>query len=89
MSDVPGGYECASRMGFYAVSPSSGPFWIGCLVYAIIGTVAAIICCFAFGAKNRGIAVHSAIIGTVCLWIMYVLFMIYISSANMRIIYII
>ena len=68
---VPGGYECSGRLGFYAVSPSASPFWIGCLIYAIFGAIAAIICCFAFGAKNRGVAVHSAIIGTVCLWIMW------------------
>mmetsp|Transcript_68568 Transcript_68568/g.61602 ORF Transcript_68568/g.61602 Transcript_68568/m.61602 type:complete len:127 (-) Transcript_68568:374-754(-) len=68
---VPGDYDCAHRLGFYATSPTASPFWIGCLIYAIVGAIAAIICCFAFGSKNRGVAVHSAIIGTVCLWIMW------------------
>lgn len=69
---MPGGYTCNIRTGFYLATPSSNAFWIGCLVYAIFGAVASIICCLLFSGKNRGIAVHSAIIGTVCLWIMYV-----------------
>eukprot|EP01083_Nonionella_stella_P197403 725779_1 len=70
-SSVPAGYECCTRMGFYCYAPSISSFWLGCLIYAIFGAVASIICCFAFGSKHRGVAVHSAIIGTICLWIMW------------------
>eukprot|EP00483_Globobulimina_turgida_P000635 UN00635 len=68
---VPAGYECCTRMGFYCWHPSNSAFWLGCLAYAIFGIIAAIVCCFAFGTRNRAVAVHSAIIGTVCLWIMW------------------
>ena len=67
---VPDGYECCGRMGFYCYNPDSSPFWTGTLIYACIGVVAAIICAIAF-RESRGIAVHSAIIATVCLWIMW------------------
>ena len=66
-------YTCCGRMGYYCQTDlSSSPFWIGTLIYVILGVIGCAVGGLGFGRNNAKLGIYLACVATVCLWIPYV-----------------
>mmetsp|Transcript_19735 Transcript_19735/g.24335 ORF Transcript_19735/g.24335 Transcript_19735/m.24335 type:complete len:141 (-) Transcript_19735:164-586(-) len=63
-------YTCCGRMGYYCQTDlSSSPFWIGTLIYVILGVIGCAVGGLGFGRNNAKLGIYLACVATVCLWI--------------------